>query len=83
MYYHDVMVKEWVRRGYNNSMQLFGVKRKGLVMPWWWGDPRFHRSHRNRLMQKDQEFYSQYGWKLDPSVGYWWPVTKENGLAKP
>jgi hypothetical protein len=34
-------------------------------LPIWWGDEEIHRSHRCRLLQKDYEFYSMYGWQQE------------------
>lgn len=72
MRYHDVVIKEWVRRGYKNSMPLF--QPRAYTMPVWFGDDIFHSSHRSNLLRKDPVFYSAYGWTEEPNQPYIWPV---------
>lgn len=70
--YHDAMVEEWIRRGYNNTMQLYNIR--GVVMkPHWLGDEAFHASHRSNLLRKDFEYYSQHGWTEPTDLPYIWP----------
>lgn len=79
--YFNISVDEWVSRGYNNTMSKYDIPVE-IEYPWWLGKRRFHSSHRSRLLAKDYEFYSKYGWKDDPTAGYWWPVTKDNMRSK-
>lgn len=72
--YHNVMIDEWVKRGYKNSMQHKPVS-PGVEMPWWLGDESIHSSHRSRLLTKDLEYYSQFEWKELPGQPYVWPVS--------
>ena len=44
-----------------------------IEMPPWLGDDRVHSSHRSNLLNKDQEFYSQYNWKEPNNMEYYWP----------
>lgn len=46
--------------------------------PGWLGHPPFHSSHRARLLEKDPEWYGQFGWTETPGGPevYFWP-TKE------
>lgn len=68
MLYGDCMVREWVRRGYENHMPLMmpdvlaPYVRQEVVMPPWLGDEEMHSIHRAGLLFEDPEFYSQYGW---------------------
>lgn len=41
--------------------------------PWWWGDEKFHSSHRSNLLRKDPKHYRQFGWTDDPTKDYYWP----------
>jgi hypothetical protein len=43
-------------------------------MPAWWGDEAVHRSHREVLLSKNFEYYSQFGWDEEPRYEYVWPV---------
>jgi hypothetical protein len=72
--YQSVMIKEWIRRGYNNTM---AIPRRGgrLKLPEWWGGP-IHSTHRAALLYKAPEHYSQFGWSETPELNYHWP-TKE------
>lgn len=71
--YADAMIKEWMRRGYQNNMPLSGIVVYEL--PPWFGDDRFHSAHRQTLLFKNPQHYSQFGWKEEPKYEYWWPVT--------
>lgn len=69
--YHDTVVVEWIKRGYKNNMELFGMYEKDIVFPPWLGDPLFHASHRAALMFKDPYYYGRYGW--EEGEFYLWP----------
>lgn len=78
--YMNIMIDEWIERGYKNTMQksplpsLFPPQ-----MPEWMGDERLHASHRANLIRKLPDHYLQFGWTEDPETGYWWPYRKKNG----
>lgn len=79
--YHNVMIREWVDRGYRNSMSFYAIAGK-VVMPWWLGFEALHASHRSKLLHKDAEYYGQFRWSEGPDLPYWWPVepvTPEKG----
>ena len=72
-FYKDLCIDEWVRRGYNNTMQK--EKSYGaIVMPKWLGNEDFHASHRSNLLKKDPEFYGKFGWTEAADLEYVWPV---------
>lgn len=54
--YYNAMLAEWVRRGYNNSMRFAPSGGKELVD---WLDESFCQRHRELLISKDREFYSE------------------------
>lgn len=71
--YHNACIEEWIKRGYNNNMKL--IKPTGrVVFPHWFGNGKFHSSHRQTLLYKNFEWYSQFGWKEKPVYEYVWPV---------
>lgn len=72
--YQNLTIKEWVSRGYKNTMKMETITPGcTLVMPPWFGNDHFHRSHRSNLLRKDYEYYSEYF--DDPSdLEYYWPV---------
>lgn len=83
MLYSDCIIREWVRRGYENNMPMMLARDDGgemysevrdIEMPAWLGRDDFHSSHRGRLLAKDQEWYSQWGWSETPSEEYIWPT---------
>jgi len=54
--YHNIIINEWVSRGYNNNMKLYEVNEKNVKMPWWFGTYAYHISHQSNLMRKDPVF---------------------------
>jgi hypothetical protein len=70
--YYNLVVIEWIDRGYKNTMQLEQVQYP-VVMPVWLGDEKFHASHRSNLLRKDPEHYSQFRWTESPDLEYIWP----------
>lgn len=68
--YYDVIVQEWIRRGYKNNMPLLNVKE--YVKPWWLGYEEYHASHRSNLLRKNFEYYSRFGWVEDTTLDYVW-----------
>jgi len=69
--YHDIMIKEWIKRGYNNTMSLFNIESYRL--PNWIGDNDFHISHQSNLLRKDFDYYSKFNWLVDSDLEYIWP----------
>jgi len=70
--YHDMSLLVWKARGYQNNMPFLS-SRDHHKLPDWWGDERFHSSHRSNLLRKDPLWYGQFGWTDDPAAEYWWP----------
>lgn len=84
MLYRDVCIREWVRRGFNNSMHTLVFRSPEsevpphvptIPMPPWLGRDDVHASHRANLTRKDPDHYGQFGWTEEPQEGYVWPVT--------
>lgn len=71
--YSNIMIKEWINREYNNTMELYTVQKAKLVYPPWLGLDAFHASHRSNLLRKDPEYYGQFGWSEGPDLEYYWP----------
>jgi hypothetical protein len=71
--YTNAMVNEWKRRGYNNTMPEFGAGGY-YTPPSWFGDDKFHASHRSNLLRKDPIYYGKFGWTETPDLPYVWPV---------
>jgi hypothetical protein len=80
--YGLAMCREWVRRGYKDSLipffegtlaqyELDGRRQEA---PPWLGEDEFHASHRSNLLRKDPTFYGKYGWGEPAGIEYVWPV---------
>lgn len=68
-----------LRIGYKDTLipkikAFRGVFKGEYKIPFYWGDERFHSSHRAALLAKDYNYYSKFGWKESPIVNYVWPV---------
>ena len=86
--YHDLCILEWLSHGFNNTMafKYYDISNgsaigstKGIPeMPWWIGNEDFHRSHRSRLIEKDESFYLPLfpDDKLFNGGKYFWPVNE-------
>ena len=69
-HYTNVIIQEWVTRGYNNNMEFYDTGK--IIMPDWIGNEKFHSSHRANLLRKDFDYYSQFGWTENPERPYVW-----------
>lgn len=75
-HYFNIMVGEWIKRGYKNTMQFEEIE-SAIIYPPWLGNESFHASHRSNLLRKDFAFYSQYGWKESADLPYVWPIKED------
>ena len=71
--YHNIAIKEWIKRGYKNNMPKISIQGK-IQYPFWLGNSDFHASHRSNLLRKNPEYYSKFGWKESDNLSYVWPV---------
>jgi len=78
-HYTNIMISEWSKRGYFNSMQPYVVELP-IVPPPWLDDPRLTLSHRCNLVRKLPEVYSLLWPEVDETAPYWWPVRLLNSL---
>lgn len=74
--YMGECIREWIRRGYHNTM-VIPLVRKGYQLPPWFGMDAFHSSHRSALMYKEPEHYMQFGWTDPIELSYIWPIPME------
>jgi hypothetical protein len=83
--YGMVMCREWIRRGYNDTMlQRFEELLESTTQrhdevadggrPEWLGRPEFHRSHQSNLIRKDPEYYGPVFDGVPSDLEYVWPV---------
>lgn len=72
-YYMACAIREWIRRGYNNTMLIPNDSECERAVPDWLNDA-FIRAHRSNLLRKDDQFYSKYNWNVPHDLEYIWPV---------
>jgi len=86
--YHNYCIEEWVRRGFNNTMDMLSPNPvpnspwkhlRTAAYPWWWGCSQFHDSHKSNLLRKDFDYYDDnHKWytdlKVDDDWLYLWPL---------
>jgi len=75
--YHNTIITEWIRRGYNNSMSFIFFDQKPKL-PWWLGNEDFHKAMRSRLIEKNSDFYGDL-FAEDKGFNdgkYFWPVNE-------
>jgi hypothetical protein len=77
--YGTAMCQEWVDRGFKDSCaakinDLINEHTNGrVVMPHWYANEYFHRTHRSNLLRKDPVFYGRYNWDVPDDLDYIWP----------
>jgi hypothetical protein len=75
--YLNDSIDVWVARGKNNTMKKEVITEE-IVMPVWFGDEEFHKSHRANLLRKDAVYYGAHGWTDDSTLPYrWYDMNKE------
>ena len=69
--YTNVMIQEWISRGYRNNMKFLPHCARPRF-PWWWGWEPVIMSHRASLNRKDPTYYH---WEVGEYAlhGYVWP----------
>ena len=75
--YYNTIVKEWISRGYKNTMEFYEIDSDtaNIPMPWWLDNKKFHYSHRASLIRKNEAYY-QDKFHLPSKYlerGYIWP----------
>jgi len=71
--YFNVILTEWINRGYKNNMQYYDLPTK-FSYPLWLGNKDFHDSHKSNLLRKDFNFYSKYLWNVQNDLEYMWMI---------
>lgn len=76
--YGATMCREWIRRGYNDSMLprfelIISGAPGALELPAWLGNENFHESHRSNLIRKFPEHYKLQWPDVPEDLPYIWP----------
>lgn len=74
MVYSNTCIREWIERGYKNTMPIINTIACSVKFPPWLGDADFHASHRSNLLRKAPDYYGQFGWSEPNDLPYVWPV---------
>ena len=84
-HYHNVMIDEWVKRGFKNTMLHYPdneISELVIDLPYWFGDKHFHLSHKSNLLRKNYDYYICDSWKHIPStMPYVWFDKHKNKYA--
>lgn len=80
--YGIIICVEWQSRGFKDtcSRKITEVRSQickyepRVVQPDWFGDEEFHNSHKSNLLRKFPSHYSKFGWEVESSLPYVWPV---------
>lgn len=75
--YTNVIIEEWVERGYKNTMKLYDINDSDIIVPSWLGNLEFHKSHQSNLLRKNPKFYIQYNWDVSDDLPYIWPNSEK------
>lgn len=74
MAYRDECIREWVRRGYQNTMPILLKDVPRYEVPTWLGRQDFHTSHQSNLIRKFPDFYGTLFPGVPDNLPYCWPV---------
>jgi len=72
--YMVVMIEEWIKRGYKNTMDMPIVWTAHCSNPWWLGNYDFHISHQSNLLRKDYDYYAPKFGAVPLNLPYFWPT---------
>lgn len=70
--YLNLSITTWIERGFKNNMLMEDISESKITLPLWFGNEKFHDSHKSNLLKKDPHFYSQYKWNVSPENPYVW-----------
>lgn len=65
--YINSIIKEWVRRGFDNGYELF-VITEDIIEPWWWRAKTIHFTHQANLYLKMPYYYGDLKTKLNINI---------------
>ncbi len=69
--YYNLCIDEWISRGFKNTMKKEEIYET-IEFPKWFGNDKFHNSHKSNLLKKDQVFYCKYNWSVNFEDPYVW-----------
>lgn len=82
--YGLTIANQCVKNGWNDTLIPKISEFKKLFteykIPPYWGFDKFHSSHRQTLLFKNLNWYSQFNWSEEPKYEYWWPTKEISNL---
>lgn len=83
-FYYNCMLSEWLERGKNHKYDFYEVEAANRP-EWMWDDKAcllVLTSQRSNLINKLPSHYDNFGWKVYPIQGYYWPVRPKTKKAQ-
>lgn len=89
-YYTMTIIEHWIERGYEDNLRYkfrplcaehninLDLDLKKIEMPYWFGDSKFHKSHKSNLIRKYPEHYGKLWPDVPNDLEYIWPSGKVN-----
>ena len=74
--YKNIMIQEWIDRGFNNTMGM-ETNIEPRIYPPWLGNEELHASHRSNLLKKDYDYYSRFNWEEETGREYIWIIPED------
>jgi hypothetical protein len=69
--YLNISIDIWISKGFSNN-----IKKEAVIddpqYPGWWGTQILHDSHKENLLRKDRDHYTQFFPSYKPSNKYIW-----------
>lgn len=86
-YYYNCCVKQWIKRGYKNNMELYDIEKDKIKLPWWFTWRSLQLSHIYSLIRKDPNYYNNKfninkNEKIFMDYGYIWINDKNQALNR-
>jgi hypothetical protein len=81
--YIFAMCDEWTSRGYKDTCKdkvkdIVKDLQQNYILPYWFGNKNFHRSHKSNLIRKKQEYYGELWPDVPSDLEYIWPTSMIN-----
>lgn len=75
--YGEAMCREWIARGYKDTMLERFVCVEPIILPDWLGDSKLHISHQSNLIRKYPEYYIPKFPNIPNDLPYHWVVKEQ------
>lgn len=79
--YYNIMIQEWIDRGFNNTMQFAKVNHIKMIRPRWMYSDLIYETHKSNLLRKDYNYYSSY-FLTKSDLPYYWPKIYDKNVKE-